>query len=91
MRLLTLALAILGTGAMANEPPPVPEGGLQVVFILQTCQDAETLEKGTCYVLQDKDGNIYSTFYQDGVLMFIRKSIPDGYETIWTNDQFNTI
>ena len=74
----------------ANEAPPVPEGGLQ--FIQQgACIDDESGEKGDCYLGITKDGRTLLTFWQNGILMFIREVVADGYTTIWVNDMFNSI
>jgi hypothetical protein len=75
---------------MANEPPLVPEGGLTHIFV-GPCSDQETGEKGTCVMSQDKDGNYFTSFWQDGVMMFIRKPVVGGYETVWENDQYRGI
>lgn len=88
--ILVLSTALWVQGVQANEPPPVPEGGLTV--LLETpCEDAATKQKGTCYALQDKDGNIYVAFWQEGTLMFIRRPLGDSYEEVWVNDIFGTI
>jgi len=86
--LLVLYLLLLGGKAMANPPPP-PDGGLQQLGS-EPCTDAATLQVGTCYVTRDIHGNIYVSFLQEHGLMFIRKIVAGGYETIWTSDWFNT-
>jgi len=88
--LFILASILMTTGAMANEAPPVPEGGFQVLAET-TCSDNETGQKGMCYYLQAVDGRVYLAFWQQEVLMFIREIKGDSYETIWVNDEFNTI
>lgn len=88
--LLTVWVGLLSGMAVANEPPSVPEGGLTHVFT-SPCQDPETGQKGTCYIMQDVEGTLYTTFWQYDMLMFIRKDVPGGYETIWVNDQYNSI
>ena len=86
--LMTCALAV---PSIANEPPPVPEGGLKHIFHFPVCEDKETGEEGECRMSQDKDGNWFTTFWQEGQLMFIRKAVTGGYETIWVNDEYNSI
>lgn len=83
--------ALLATGVLANEPPTVPEGGLSHLYTT-LCIDAETQQKGTCHVMQDIQGVIYTTFWQHDKLMFIRRSLPDGgYETVWERDTYRGI
>lgn len=99
MRLLTASLVLwcallagtLGTMALADHPiPPVPEGGLTHLFQGE-CVDNETGERGMCYVSKSLAGDYYTVFYQDDVLMFIRKSLPGGsYETVWESHTFAT-
>lgn len=81
---------LLATAVMANEAPPIPEGGLQVIYS-NPCSDLETDEKGMCHLLQDKNGRTYLAFWQADVLMFIREIVGDSYTTIWVNDQYNSI
>ncbi len=91
MRFIALcALLLFPFGGMANEPPPVPEGGLTHQFTTP-CSDGETGQKGTCYLMQDKDGTLYTVFYQGDTLMFIRREVPGGYETVWVNEKYNSI
>lgn len=77
----------------ANEPPPVPEGGFKVLLGATPCHDVETGEKGTCFVLQAiKDSEVYTVFFQDKDLMFIRQMNKDGsYDTIWVSDKYNSV
>lgn len=89
MRSIVLLLAALPAMAMANEPPPVPEGGINFV-IESECEDHETGQKGECYGGYAVDGTFYVVFWQDNVMMFIRKSVGDSYETIWVNDHYNS-
>lgn len=77
-------------GVQANEAPPVPEGGL-VMLYSSPCSDDETGEKGMCYIMQDQEGNNYVTFWQDETLMFIRQLVGDGYTVIWVRDTYNDI
>jgi len=74
---------------MAEPPPPPPAGGLQPLGS-EPCTDAATLQVGTCYVTRDIHGNHYVAFLQNDELMFIRKLVAGGYETIWTSDWFDT-
>lgn len=89
--LLALALCAMAqtTTATANEPPPVPEGGLNHLYSAP-CQDRETGEEGTCYFMQDVQGNSYIAFWQGETLQFIRQVFPDRYENIWVNDMYNS-
>ena len=93
MQRLLVLLLLLPTMAMANHPlPPIPEGMHSTSSM--DCTDNETGEKGFCILLQDKAGERYLAFYQDGEVMFIRLitgDSPNSYETLWTADQFNTI
>ncbi len=87
---LSILATILTTGlTRADEPPPVPEGGINFV-IEGKCTDQETGEKGDCYGGYTNDGTFYVTFWQDGVMMFIRKSTGTGYEPVWVNAQYNS-
>ena len=82
---------LLATGVQANEPPTVPEGGLTFLYTT-LCLDGETGQKGTCYLMQDSQGVIYTTFWQHEVLMFIRRDLPGGgYETVWERDTYRGI
>lgn len=88
---LVLAALALPTTATADEPPPVPEGGLNFYYD-SPCSDQETGEVGHCFLGRAIDGTIYMTFWQNEELMLIRRVLPDGgYETIWTKFSFNTI
>lgn len=75
---------------VASEPPPVPGGGI-AYFKAYDCTDSISGQAGYCYRGVTIDGRQILTFYQDGVLMLIREIFKDRYETIWTNDQFNSI
>lgn len=75
----------------ADEPPPPPEGGINYT-IQSPCADNETGLKGFCYAGYGTDGTFYLTFYQDGVLQFIRR-VPLGqtdYEVVWVRDTYNS-
>ncbi len=89
LRLIFLMTCLAGQ-AVANEYPPVPEGGLIVLQVID-CTDGETGEKGTCQTYQGIDGTVYVTFWQGDVMMFVRKVVDNGYETVWVNDQFMSI
>jgi len=86
--LLALSLVLSATMTMASPPPPSPDGGLQQLGS-EPCTDAATLQEGTCYVSRDIHDNIYVSFLQEQGLMFIRKLVAGGYETIWTSDWFD--
>ena len=83
------ALLALSSPSLADHPmPPVPKGGLKVVFTSQ-CTDAATEEKGECVAMQDLSGNYYTVFLQDGEVMFIRRPLPEGgYEDLWVSHLF---
>ncbi len=88
--LLALCLALGATTTRADEPPPVPEGGLN--FYYETpCTDNETGAAGYCYLGQAVDGTTYLTFFQDGELMFIRKITGETYETVWTRATYGGV
>ena len=90
--LLVLSLLLLWPMmAMANHPPPPIPEGLHSTATMD-CTDKESGQKGFCILLQDKAGERYMAFYQDGQVMFIRQITGDGtYITLWMADQFNTI
>ena len=88
MKLLYVLTAFLALSSpsLANHPvPDPPEGGINFFYQAQ-CSDNETGESGMCYVGRDNTGQVYMTFYQGEKLMFIRRVIPGGYETIWVAD-----
>jgi hypothetical protein len=85
---LVLFLALWGTTTRADEPPPVPEGGINFV-IEGKYTDHETGAEGECYGGYGTDGTFYLTFWQNGVMMFIRQKKGNApYETVWTNAVF---
>lgn len=87
---ILLLLSMTHFSTAETTPPPVPEGGL--TFIMQqSCMDNETGQKGYCYLGKDKDGKIFLTFWQDGILMFIREVVGDSYITIWVNSVYDSI
>lgn len=83
-------VAASASSSLANEPPPVPEGGLAILHE-QPCSDGETMQKGYCYYMQDTEGNVYVTFWQGETLQFIRKIVGESYETVWENDIYRGI
>lgn len=88
---LSIMATILTTGlALANDPPPVPEGGFALLGEMP-CGDQETGQEGYCYFLLDVEGNQYVTFWQGETLQFIRRITADGYEVVWVNDTYNGI
>jgi hypothetical protein len=89
LTLIALSFSLLGSISHANEPPPLPLGGL-VPLHEAPCSDMETGERGHCYLQKDLMDNVYMSFMQDDVLMFIRRVIDGGYETIWMNDRYNS-
>lgn len=86
------ALLALSSPSLADHPmPPVPEGGFTVV-LTTPCEDVATKETGVCAVMQDKAGNYYTVFLQDGEVMFIRRPLPEGgYEDLWVSHLFNAV
>lgn len=91
LRLTSLILCLtLAVPAVADEPPPVPEGGLVLVYE-SPCGDNETGIAGYCYFMQDIAGEVYLTFWVNDEMMFIRHVIGEGYETIWVNPTYNAI
>lgn len=87
MKYLLCFLLMFATAARADEPPPIPEGGL-AFFLEGPCSDNETGERGYCYMGRATDGSVYLTFYQDDELMMVRKVTGDSYKTIWQADHF---
>ena len=89
MRYILTAL-LVASSAHANEPPPIPEGGIN--YVMQgECQDNETGLTGYCYGGYDNKGNFYLTFWLDNQLQFIRKVVENQpYETICVNDTYNS-
>lgn len=61
MKKIALLYLLMSQGVWADAPPPVPEGGLSLVYQSE-CSDAETGEAGTCYLMQAVDGTMYLTF-----------------------------
>ena len=89
LTLTALSFALLGAVASSQELPPIPEGGLRTVYET-VCSDQETGEDGYCFLREDVEGNVYMVFKQNDVVMFIRRVIPGGYETIWKHDRFDS-
>lgn len=88
---LAVSLALLaGSTALANEPPPVPEGGLQTLYS-SVCTDKETGIGGVCFLVVDIQGNTYLLFFIDEKIMFIRKMKEDGYDLVWMHDKYNSV
>lgn len=88
--LLVMAYLLTSHVAWAEEPPPLPEGGLDF-FLEGACIDKESNLEGYCYMGTSKDDVTYLTFWQDGKMMLIREVTGDTYKTIWTSDHFNSI
>lgn len=84
---LVLLLALSASTIRANEPPPVPEGGI-TFYYQSVCKDVKTDEDGMCYVGRDKAGATYVTFFQEGRVMKITKVVDDVATVIWTDDHF---
>lgn len=88
---LVLSALALPMTATADEPPPVPEGGLWF-YAEAPCRDNDTGQEGYCYFGQAKDGRRFMTFYQHDVLMFIRQVLSrEEYEQIWTNPLYVSV
>lgn len=90
LRMFILAAMLLAGTAVANEPPPIPEESL-VTLHTSACSDSETGQRGTCYLMQDVEGIVYVTFWQEETLMFIRQIVGDGYIVIWVNDLYGIL
>ena len=88
---ITLALYLVLLASMIKaEPPPVPEGGISY-YQQGVCVDKETHQRGYCYWGHDKDQAVYTTFWQENVLMFIRKATgATTYEVVWVNPYYNS-
>lgn len=85
---LALSQSLMPASSMAEEPPPIPEGGLNF-FYEGECIDNETGQPGYCYVGYAVDHTVYLTFWQNGTLQMIRKVIDEtDYETVWTRSTF---
>jgi hypothetical protein len=85
LAIVTLCAAMMmgGKGMAQASPPPPPDGGINF-FHTSPCIDNETGERGICFVGHDKSGTLYLTFFQQGVLMFIRKVTGENtYEVVW--------
>lgn len=91
MRSIVLFLAVLPAMVMASEPPPPPEGGIHFV-IWGECVDQTTGQEGYCYTGYGVDESVYTTFWQDDEMMFIRKTEKGStdYEEVWTNPKYNS-
>ena len=89
LTLTALSFALLGAVASSQELPAIPEGGLRTVYETE-CSDQETGETGYCFIRADVEGNTYMVFKQNDIIMFIRRVIPGGYETIWMHDRYNS-
>ena len=87
---LALCLVLSPAMSMADEAPPVPEGGLSF-FYQSPCADSETGQKGYCFLGRDQTGQTFLTFWQEEELMFIRQVTGDTYETIWVNPKYNSV
>jgi len=87
--LLALSLILSSTTAMANPPPPVPDGLVSLHSL--DCSDEETGQLGFCVLFVDGTGQNWLGFYQDDEIAMIRKLMPDGsYVTTWRADWFNS-
>lgn len=89
-RMFILVTILMAGMAVANEPPPLPEG--HTYQFSSACTDKETGTQGTCHVFKDNEGWYYTAFWLRGELMFIRRSKDDtGYETVWERDSYRGI
>lgn len=86
MRLLALVpfLTVLASTTKAdNALPPVPEGGLSLIY--QTpCIDIATQVEAYCTLSEDRLGNVYVYVEVDGEPWEIRQIVADGYAVIWS-------
>lgn len=82
MRHLTFLTAFLATAAMAEPPPPVPDGGL-THYQQEDCVDPETGLAGRCFYSYDIKNNRYVAFYV-GDLAWVIWQVVDGQRVeIW--------
>lgn len=81
---MSILATILMTGlAMAEPPPPVPDGGL-THYDNKPCADPVTGLQGKCFYSHDNRNNRYMAFYTDGDLcMYIEQLIDGKYVEIW--------
>lgn len=73
---LFVVLAVT-TMATADEPPPVPEGGL-VHLKNEPCTDVVFNLNGTCYYSRDLEGNHYVAFFTQAELAMVIWQVIDG-------------
>lgn len=82
MRRLIFLTTCLASMAMAEPPPPVPDGGLRH-YHQEACTDPETGLDGTCYHSHDIHQNRYIAFYVDE-LAWVIWQVKDGQKVeIW--------
>lgn len=80
---LALSSVLWASTTRADNPlPPVPEGGLMVIYETN-CTDAVTGVEGYCVVSQDRQGNQYVIFAVEGEVQEIRQVTGDTYTVIW--------
>lgn len=66
----------------ADEPPPVPPGGL-IHDRNEPCVDPVWGLQGTCFYSHDQQNNRYVAFYVGDLAMYISKLIDGQYVEIW--------
>lgn len=81
---LALVLGVLQTTtATADEPPPVPDGGLNHYYN-EPCTDPVFGLDGTCFYSLDVKNNRYIAFYTEGNLcMYIMQNVDGVYVEMW--------
>jgi hypothetical protein len=81
----SLALSLSGAATAETVTPDWILANTELVHVAD-CTDQESGERGTCFLSQDAT-NIYMTFVQDAEPVFIRRTMPMGYEQVWPEQQ----
>lgn len=80
--LIVMLCCALPLGALAEPPPPVPEGGL-LHLKKEACTDPETGMHGDCFHSKDVRSNRYIAFYTGDICMVIWQ-VQDGQNVeVW--------
>lgn len=80
--ILALVAFTLATTAIADEPPPVPEGGL-THYKREVCTDPVFGLTGECFYSHDVFNNRYKAFYVGDLGMVIFELQDGEYVEIW--------
>lgn len=81
---LGLVVLMLATTAIAEPPPPVPEGGLLHLDQGVPCTDPVTGLQGKCFHSLDRRNNRYMAFYTfNDLCMYITQKIDGKDVEIW--------